>query len=101
MARGPDFIASVHFFPSSRGGRKGPTPTRIFRCPLEFQGEKFDCGLHLEEVGAISPGMTVTVPITLLSPALVKPRLRVGSSFTLWEMGAIAEGKVEELIPSP
>lgn len=98
MARGPDLIASVHFFSSAQGGRKGPTPAGVFRCPLEFQGEKFDCGLHLQEVGPVSPGMTVTVPITLLAPDLLKPRLKEGSSFTLWETGTIAEGVVEELL---
>jgi hypothetical protein len=97
MTRKPDLIASVHFFPTEDGGRKGATNAGIFRCPLEFEGEKFDCGLHLEETGPISPGMRVTVPITLLSPALIKPRLNVGSRFSLWEMRAIADGVVEKV----
>ncbi|MFO1114439.1 MAG: hypothetical protein U1E28_02045 [Beijerinckiaceae bacterium] len=98
MRRGPDIIAVVHFYPSEQGGRKGPTPPRIFRCPLEFEGEKFDCGLHLEEIGAIAPGITATVPITLLFPELLKSRLKVGSQFKLWELGEIADGVVEKVI---
>lgn len=100
MERQPDIIASVRFYPTERGGRKGPTPPRMFRCPLEFKGEKYDCGLHLEKSGPLSPGMTATVPITLLSPALIKPRLKVGSRFTLWERGTIGEGVVEQVLPN-
>lgn len=99
MARQPDIIASVHLYPTENGGRKGPTPRRIFRCPLEFEGEKFDCGLHLEAVGALAPGASATVPITLLAPTIIKPRLKVGSRFALWEMRTIGEGIVEQVLP--
>jgi hypothetical protein len=100
MERQPDIIASVRFYSPEEGGRKGSTPPHMFRCPLEFEGNKFDCGLHLEKVGPLAPGTTATVPITLLFPALIKPRLKVGSRFTLWEMGTIAEGVVEQVIPN-
>ncbi len=76
------------------------TSPRIFKCPLEFEGEKFDCGLHLEESGPLSPGSEATIPITFLFPELVKPRLQVGSRFTLWEMRTIAEGVVEQILPT-
>lgn len=98
MVRQPDIIASVRFYPTAQGGRKGPTSQPIFRCPLEFEGEKFDCGLHLEKTGPLAPGMTATVPITLLFPELVKPRLKVGSKFTLWDMRPIADGVVERIL---
>ncbi len=97
MERAPDIIASVRFYPTEKGGRKGPTPRHIFRCQLEFEDEKFDCGLHLESVGPLIPGMLATVPITLLFPALIKARLKVGSRFTLWELGEIACGVVEKV----
>ena len=71
--------------PRTGGGK--PYAAASFRCPLEFEGEKFDCGLHLEEIGAIAPGITATVPITLLFPELLKSRLKVGSQFKLWELG--------------
>jgi len=98
MKRQPDIVAKVQFYSTEKGGRKGPTPSNTYRCPLEFEGEKFDCGLHLEKSGPIAPGATATVPITFLSPELIKPRLKVGSRFTLWEMRAIAEGVVEEML---
>jgi hypothetical protein len=82
------------------GGRRLATPTTIFKCPLEFEGEKFDCGLHLEETGSLSPGSKATVPVTFLFPELIKPRLSVGSRFTLWETRTIAEGVVEQILPS-
>jgi hypothetical protein len=97
--RGPDIVASVRFYPTSEGGRRVPTPINLFRCPLEFEGEKFDCGLHLDKVGSLAPGATASVPITIVFPKLVKPRLKVGSRFTLWEMGTIAEGVVDQILP--
>ena len=97
--RGPDIIASVRFYSTEEGGRSVPTSPKLFKCPLEFEGEKFDCGLHLEHSGPFSPGSKATVPITLLFPEFVKPRLIVGSKFTLWEMGTIAEGVVEQVLP--
>lgn len=98
MTRGPDIIASVRFYPVHDGGREGSTSYPIFRCPLEFEGERFDCGLLLDEVGPLAPGMTASVPIILLSPALIKSRLRIGSKFTLWEIHPIAEGVVERIL---
>ena len=80
MARPPDIIARIRFYATKDGGRKGPTPTDFYRCPLEFEGEKFDCALHLHTVGSIAPGMLTRVPITLLCPALIKPRLKIGIS---------------------
>jgi hypothetical protein len=98
MTRPPDIIASVHFYSTEQGGRSFATPPNIFKCPLEVEGEKFDCGLHLEKSGPLAPGARTTVPITLLSPEMVKPRLKVGSRFTLWEMRTIAEGVVEQIL---
>jgi hypothetical protein len=96
--RGPDIIASVRFYSTEEGGRHVATPAKLFKCPLEFEGEKFDCGLHLEQSGPLAPGSKATIPITLLFPDLIKPRLKVGSHFTLWEMRTIAEGVVEQIL---
>ncbi len=95
----PDIIASVQFYPTEKGGRKGPTPPDIFRSPLEFEGEMFDCVLFLDESGPLAPGASATVPIKFLCPELIKPRLKVGSRFKLWEMRTIAEGVVEQILP--
>ncbi len=94
----PDIIASVKFYPTEKGGRKGPTPPVTFRCLSEFEGEKFDCALFLNESGPLAPGESATVPIKFLFPELVKPRLKVGSRFKLWEMRTIAEGVVEQIL---
>jgi hypothetical protein len=55
----PDIIATIQFRTTAEGGRKGPTPKDMFRCPFIFGQEAFDCGLHLNEVGAVHPGQTV------------------------------------------
>jgi hypothetical protein len=99
MSGQPDIIASVRFYTTEAGGRKGPTPPDKFGCPFDFQGEKFDCRLLLGGVGSIAPGATARVPIAFLYPELVKPRLKVGNGFTLWEMRTIAVGVVEEILP--
>jgi hypothetical protein len=95
----PDIIATVRFYATEASGRKGPTPPNMFGCPLEFEGEKFDCRLLLNAVGSLAPGATAKVPVAFLYPELIKPRLKVGSRFTLWEMRTIAEGVVEEILP--
>lgn len=97
--KGPDIIASVRLYTTEEGGRGVSTAPKLFKCPLEFEGEMFDCGLHLEETGPLEPGAKATVPITLLFPELIKLRLKVGSRFTLWEMKTIGEGVVEQVLP--
>ena len=96
--KGPDIIASIQFLRPEEGGRTKPLSGTVFKCPFEFQNEKFDCGLHLGGDKIIPPGAHITVPITFLFPGYVKPRLRVGSRFTLWERGTIASGIVEEIL---
>jgi hypothetical protein len=98
MERRPDIIASIRLYPTEKGGRKGPTPGDIFRCPLQFEDKKFDCALFLEEAGPLIPGASAMVPIMFLFPDLIKPRLKVGSKFTLWDLGEIGSGVVEEII---
>ena len=94
----PDIIVSLRFYTTAEGGRKGPLPPEKFGCPFEFQGELFDCRLLLEATGALTPGAKATVPVIFLRPDLIKARLQVGSRFTLWEMGTIAEGVVKEIL---
>ena len=92
-------LRQCDFILQEEGGRHVATSTNIYKCPLEFEGEKFDCGLHLEQIGPLLPGSKATLPITFLFPDLIKPRLHVGSKFTLWEMRTIAEGVVEQILP--
>lgn len=53
----------------------------------------------MERVGrSVAPGETVDVPIKFLNPALIKPRLRTGDQFRLWEAGFFAEGEVLQVL---
>jgi hypothetical protein len=63
----PDIVASLRFYTTSEGGRKGPTPPDKLGCPFEFQGELFDCRLLLDEIGPFEPGVTATVPISFFA----------------------------------
>ena len=98
VASKPDIIASLRFYTTAEGGRTGPTPPDKLGCPLEFQGEFFDCRVLLDDTGPLKPGAKATVPILFLRPDLIKDRLQIGSRFTLWEMGTIAEGVVQEIV---
>jgi len=94
----PDIIVSLRFYTTAEGGRKGSLSQEKFGCPFEFQEVLFDCRLLLEETGALTPGAKATVPVIFLRPDLIKARLQVGSRFTLWEMGTIAEGVVQDIL---
>ena len=94
----PDITVSLRFYTTAEGGRKGHLPPKKFGCPFEFQEVLFDCRLLLEETGSLTPGAKATVPVIFLRPDLIKARLQVGSRFTLWEMGTIAEGVVQEIL---
>lgn len=95
----PHILAAVKFLSTDKGGRKGPTPPNIFRCIFEFEGEHFDCALLLGEGKVVSPGTNAKVPIVFLFPQYIKSRLKVGNKFTLRELGTIAEGVIEEILP--
>ncbi|TKS57780.1 MAG: hypothetical protein EWM72_03452 [Nitrospira sp.] len=93
-----DLIAKVRFFPSSEGGRRGPTTSGRFGCILEFDGGFHECRLLLGEVGPLWPGQEAVVAIKFLYPDLAKPRLKGGDKFYLREDRRIAEGNVERLL---
>jgi hypothetical protein len=93
----PDISAEVTFLPSAHGGRQNPTSTDWYGCPIGFAGEYFDVRFDLSAVGRVAPGATVHVPAQFLSPKLIKPRLAVGSEFTLWEGRTIGKGRVLEI----
>jgi hypothetical protein len=90
----PQIFARVAFFRTEEGGRKGPTLQDFFGCPFLMDDQMNDCRLILTDVGSISPGQTVEVPIAFLAPRLVVERLKAGRKFKLWEMGVIAEGEI-------
>ena len=94
----PDAIIDLELLPTEIGGRSIPTPPTFLGCPFGFEGEFFDCRLDFTDIGPMSPGTNARVPVKFLSPALVLPRLRAGSSFTLWEGKTIGRGTVVEVM---
>lgn len=94
----PDIIASIHLLSADEGGRKSPLMASMFGCIFEHAGEANDCRLLLEGKGDVWPGQQISVPIKFLSPELVRPRLRVGDPFRLFEGKVIAHGTVEEIV---
>lgn len=94
----PEIFARVTFLRTEEGGRKGPTPPNFFGCPFFMDEQMNDCRLVLTDVGPVSPGQTVEVPIAFLAPKLVVDRLKVGRTFKLWEMGFIAEGEILKIL---
>ena len=93
----PDIIAKIYFYKTEEGGIKNCLSGNI-RYPSEINGEKFDCGFNVEEHRSITPGDTIIVPISFLSPQIVMPMLKIGSKFKLWNTRFIADCIVEEII---
>ena len=92
-----DILGKIAFYKTSEGGRKSAISADWLGCIFEFEGEYFDCRLILEGIGLLEPGARATIPIAFLNPQLIKPNLKVGSRFTLWEGKTIAEGEVVEI----
>lgn len=92
-----DIIATVNFYSTKIGGRSGPTPDKVFRCPLVINNKMFDCALLLEETGPIAPGDTKTIPIVFIRRDLIKDYLFINSSFKLWELKIIADGVINNI----
>jgi hypothetical protein len=63
-----------------------PTPPNLLVVPFEYEGEKFNCGLLLEQTGPLEPGAHAVVPIEFPRPDLIVPRLQPGSRFGIWEL---------------
>src|SRR3989344_4379940 len=93
-----DIIARVTLYPTSKGGRQGPTPDDMFGCIFEFEGEFFECRLLLGKTGPLSPGTEALVPVKFLNPNLFISRLQRGARFKLRELGTIGEGEVVDLL---
>jgi hypothetical protein len=57
----------------------------------------FDVRLHLEEMGAISPGQTAKIPIRFLDRENAKKHCNVGKKFSLREIVLIGNGVIDEV----
>lgn len=94
----PEIIAKLTFLRPEEGGRKMSTPSKFFGYPFLMDEQMNDCRLILTNIGPVSPGQTVEVPIAFLAPKLVIDRLKVGRKFKLWERGVIAEGEILKVL---
>ena len=96
-----DIIGRVRLYTPEEGGRCSVIPPVQFGCPFFFEGEGFDCRLLLDQVGsALAPGSRAEVPIKFLYPEYIKPRLRPGQHFQLWDLKTFAEGEILEVLSS-
>lgn len=94
----PDIIATVHFVPTDKGGRKSPIVHPVFGCIFEHGGEANDCRLLIGDKGDVWPGQKITVPVVFLYPDLVRLRIKVGDSFQLREASTVAHGIIDEIL---
>lgn len=94
----PDLVARVTLLPTDAGGRHSPTPTGIFNCIMMIDGENFDIRLHLGEIGSISPGQTVRVPLSFLDLEHAKKHCSVGKAFSLRELHTMGSGTIDEIL---
>lgn len=92
-----DIIAAIKLFATEEGGRQGPTPANRFGCMMQVGELVLDMRMHLDQVGPLSPGQEVVVPISFLNPALAAKYCSVGTSFTLREARPIGEGLIQEI----
>ena len=98
-----DVVARTRFLTTDEGGREtdvAPQSALGYRPIffLEGDAEGHSCVILVEAIGGrIALGSRVDVPILFLFPELIKPRLKVGNRFTLWEGHTIANGEIIEI----
>ncbi|SRR5260221_202569 len=96
MSRRIDVTAEITLQRPGEGPRQSPLIGEWFGCPVSIGGEMFDIRFYLPAHG-IELGSTSTVEGAFLSPELVRPLLKRGTKFTLWERGTIGHGTVMEV----
>ena len=89
----PDAIAEIELLRTEDGGRQTAISVPQYGCPLGIGDEYFDCRVDLTEVGEVPPGGKARVSIKFLHPESVKPLLKPGVEFTLWEGRTIGRGR--------
>lgn len=98
-------IARIELLSSNNGGRQGPLPEANFGCPVFFENvpalaeHGYDCRLDLVKLGGkVSPGDTLSeVGMSFLSWDELRPHLRPGVRFRLWEGKVIGHGEIVSL----
>ena len=95
----PDIFIDVEFYDTNNDGRHTPISAHQFGCIFKFNDKYYDCRLLLQNIGIISPGdKKYKIPLKFLSPELIKPNLKCGDIFYLWEGRNIAQGTVTEIV---
>jgi hypothetical protein len=94
----PDIIAAIRMYTSEAGGKVKSISGEQFGCPFFYNQEGFDCRLLLEEKQNLQAGDTVKLSIKFLFPEDIKPKLKRGDKFTLWDLGTFAEGEILEVL---
>jgi len=82
----PDFIATLEYLPTDKGGRKTPARSS-YRPIIEFPGyQRMTSGEQIF-IGRdiVHPGETIQAQITILSDDYFKGRLFVGQTFRFCE----------------
>jgi len=92
----PDFLASLYFYPTEKGGRKYPLRYKNFGTVGMFEKENFSVYILQPSEWFAKPGDKVSLPMKFLFP-FAKETIRVGDKFHLWEGKFYAEGIVEEI----
>jgi hypothetical protein len=93
-----DVVVEVTLKTTDEGGRKGPTLTNHFGCPVKYGDKYFDLFFDLTRTGSMVPGGTVRVPAQFMCPELVKKDLSVGSKLVLHEGREIGHAMVVEIL---
>ena len=92
----PQLVADVTLYPTENGGRKGPTASEWFGCPVMVTKDNlnaWDCRILLNGT-PLWPGDTRRVGMVFLSPDQAVPILRAAGKFYLWDGRLIGEGTV-------
>jgi translation elongation factor EF-Tu-like GTPase len=98
MMRPRDIEAEIRFFPTSDGGRTGPTSSG-FRPQFHYDGHDWDAVHEYPDEAWVYPGETVRAFLAFLSPAEHVGRLRPGTKFELREgQRTIGEGVVTRVL---
>jgi hypothetical protein len=93
-----EIFATVNFLSIADGGRKPPMPKDWLECIMEIGGRHFDVRLHFDNTGALSPGQTARVPISLLYLEDAREHCSVGKTFLLRQGDVIGKGVIDGVI---
>jgi hypothetical protein len=90
----PDIIARIRMYTKAEGGKSKTISGEQFGCPLYYKNEGFECRLLLAGKVYLRAGDIAELPIKFLFPEHIKPCLKAGDTFTLWDLGTFAIGEV-------